>query len=171
VNHSFLDHLPKHGALPIPWSTPIDAGKPNFRATDIAKHCLALKFQVCGTCGKWIAAAPYTFVVAPLCFGERLVFGTPQHERCALAAFELCPHLARKDWSRHADGSSGVQIIPQDELPPKPERPGLAAVRRYRVVTGPAGAAYAELLEVERVQWWRYADGTLQPESIEEINP
>ena len=47
-----MRHLPRHGALPIPWFVPIDKdGKPDFRARSNARHCEAVRYQLCQMCG------------------------------------------------------------------------------------------------------------------------
>lgn len=161
---SELAHLPRHGGIPIPYTAPIIDGRPHFRATDGHKHNLCLKFQLCGVCGRHIAAPPYVFAVAPLCLGERLVFGTPMHPGvCAEAAFRLCPFLSREKWERQSE--QGVVIYKREELPPKPARSGLGYVQSYATVRNPgSGLLYAELPADVRVQWWHYVDGALQPE-------
>lgn len=162
-----LSHLPLHGALPIPWSTPMHQGRPNFRATDLAKHNMSVRFGLCGVCGKHIAAPPYTFLVGPVCIAEGFVFGTPLHAQCARAALTLCPFLSRWEWERSEVDPGLVQIVPREELPPKPTRPGLATLDAYTYQEGPLRGLYTRLPQPLQVQWWSYKDGVLVPEETE----
>jgi hypothetical protein len=161
-----LAHLPRHGGLPIPFVTGTRDGRVDFRITHAKNHELAQKFQLCGICGKHIAAPPYVFSVGPLCLAERLVFEPPMHEECALAAFTICPYLSRSDWQRKSPRDGDRLVVPEDELPAKPTRLGLARAPRYALTQNPANGMWYAVLPQEEfpVQWWSYVDSVLTPE-------
>lgn len=166
---SFLAHLPRQGSLLVPWFVHRDKdGRYQFRVRDVAKHERAVRFGLCSICGLWSGGPPYFFQVGPLCLEEGVVFGTPVHERCALAALVLCPFLAQQDWAWGHDRTGATPagygtLVPPDELPPKPSRLGLALCEDYEPVRA-NGSWYAAFSPPTSIRWWVYRDNVLVPE-------
>jgi hypothetical protein len=164
----FLQHLPRHGALPVPFVTGRGAdGRFDFRITHFKNHTLAQRFQLCGICGIWIPGPPYVFSVGPACLEARRVFEPAMHERCAVYAFSACPWMSRKNWQREEPELGEKQSVPFEEIPPKPERPALAYVPSYSPVQNPENKMwYADLPEGDfPLQWWHYEHDWLVPET------
>lgn len=159
----FLAHLPRQGALLVPWFVwRDDAGRYRFRVRDPKRNTESVRHGLCFICGKRMHS-PFTFMVGPLTLSARSVYGGPLHARCGEVAMKLCPFLAHQDWQR-AEVPAERQIVPHDELPPKPDRLALATVKRYRELAGPHNQAYAAFSEPLEVRWWVYRDGALAPE-------
>lgn len=170
---SRLERRPKHGAIPIPYTTPMVNGRPDFKSTDPKAHNLCVKYKLCGVCGEWIAHPPYVFGVGPMCVEARFVFGTPMHPgECATAAFRLCPFLSREHWDRTdpADHAAAGRMTLSEEPPPaKPPRAALIHLRRYDLLVNPENQMlYAQWSssDVNCLEWWSYIDGRLQPEPL-----
>lgn len=172
-----LEHLPRYGELPIPWTTPIIGGRPSFRAVEPGRHNMAVRFRLCGICGRHIAAPPYAFMVGPFCFFERSVFGAPNHPECARYATQLCPHLARRDHARHEPPDAAREAglaLGTAELPGKPERIGIALAPSFGYQkNGPLrGVAYVSLPRGSfDVEWYSYRDGRLELEAAPPEEP
>jgi hypothetical protein len=122
-----------------------------------------VRHQLCFICGKR-AHSPFTFPVGPAGIEQRMTYGGPVHPRCGEAAIKLCPFLARQDWLRDESVPPERQLVPLEEIPPKPDRLALVTVKRYRELKGPHGQAYAEFSEPIATRWWVYRDGVLVPE-------
>lgn len=162
----FLAHLPMQGALLVPWFVWRGPdGRYHFRVRDPKRNTESVRHGLCFICGRR-AVSPYTFMVGPGSLAQRAVYGGPVHERCGEAALALCPFLARQDWQRSEGVPEERQIVPHDDLPPKPDRCALATVKRYREVTGPRDQAYAVFSDPIAVRWWVYVDGALVPEVV-----
>lgn len=162
---SFLAHLPRQGALLVPWFVYRNpkTGRYEFRVRDPAKHERAVRFGLCPVCGKHSGGPPYLFQVGPLCLEERAIYGAPTHERCALASLELCPFIARQDWERGPAPPDAQQIVPFDELPQKPARIGLAWCDDYEPVRANR-TWYALFTQPTSIRWWVYRDNVLVAE-------
>lgn len=163
-----LAHLPKHGGLPIPFVTGHGPdGRTDFRCTHQRNHTLAQRFQLCAICGRHIAQAPFVFAIGPRMFEVGISFEPPMHEACAIAALTLCPFLSRRNWQRDETEDGTPKSIEPAEIPPKPERLGLAYAPRYTPIRNPDnGLWYAEMVAADCVvHWWSYnAAGVLVPE-------
>lgn len=97
---AFLAHLPvcRKWRLPVPYSSGTDAtGAGQFGINDPAAKLACGVRRLCGICGQALDGE-IVFLVAdagvPL---RRPVFPDPgNHERCAVEATVLCPHIARR---------------------------------------------------------------------------
>jgi hypothetical protein len=160
-----LAHLPKHGHLPVPYFTGEVDGKWDFRTHNPQRHDLAMRFQLCGICGRHIAQPPYAFIFGPQSIDLLGSFMPPMHEQCALESMRLCPFLALHARDRSERGGNVAPMFERNELPAKPERFAMVLCSRYRTERGPSGLLYAFASKPVSTRWWAYEQGVLTPEA------
>jgi hypothetical protein len=91
----FLSHLPVWNGLPVPWTTMLIDGEPDFRSIDILRVLDCAKKRMCGICGKEIPKGDWiAFIGGPLCVKHRQFVDPPMHKDCAYFSAKACPFLA-----------------------------------------------------------------------------
>ncbi len=88
----FLSHLPVYVGFPIPFTTFVHEGKPDFRVTDMEKWDACVRSQLCGICGRKLGEYSY-FIGGPISVENRLFFDPAMHKDCAEYAARICPFL------------------------------------------------------------------------------
>lgn len=106
----FLAHLPLYGPYPIPFTTFIHEGKPDFRVTDMQNWDRCVAEDLCGVCGIRLGEYSY-FIGGPLTLQNRMFFDPGMHELCAKFAAKICPFLSGKR----------MEYRPMDPNAPEPE--------------------------------------------------
>lgn len=88
-----MNHLPRSGAIPVPFTTVMIDGVPDFRVSDPDRVLACYTRRLCGVCGKPL---PYwiSFIGGPLAITNRLFFDPAMHSECARYALAVCPFLA-----------------------------------------------------------------------------
>jgi hypothetical protein len=88
----FLSHLPIYAGFPIPYSTFVHEGKPDFRVTDMLRWDKCAREKLCGVCGKKLGEFCY-FVGGGQTLKYRLFFDPAMHKPCAEFSSKICPFL------------------------------------------------------------------------------
>lgn len=88
----FLSHLPVYAGYPIPFTTFVNEGKPDFRVTDMQRWEECVRDKVCGICGKKLGEFCY-FIGGPQTEEYRMFFDPPMHKPCAEFSSKMCPFL------------------------------------------------------------------------------
>lgn len=101
----FLAHLETYSGYPIPYTTFVHEGRPDFRVTDMGRWDQCVKFKLCAICGFKLGEFCY-FVGGPGTLEYRMFFDPAMHKECAEFSSKMCPFLnGRKTEYRPLDAS------------------------------------------------------------------
>lgn len=89
---NFLSHLPTYAGYPIPFTTFVHEGRPDFRVTDMQRWEECANMQLCGICGKKLGEFCY-FIGGPQTLEYRMFFDPAMHKPCAEFSSKMCPFL------------------------------------------------------------------------------
>jgi hypothetical protein len=160
---TFLSHLPRAGALPIPYFVAIDpvTGKADFRMAELRKRELSHKYKNCAICGRPVGEVSW-LIMGPMGLQNRVSSDTWMHEVCARYSLAACPYLARQQFERRMDYPAGA-IETQHVLVEKPTEMFLVKTDKYVLIN--PGDGY-KLINFRPVGWERYhyVGGQLAPD-------
>lgn len=130
-----LRQRPKYKGLPIPFTTFIKDGVPDFKVLDIPNRNLCLRRRLCALCGQSLKDT-IVFIGGENSIAQRTFVDPAMHEDCALYAAQACPFLANKDGtyskveSKHDD-----TIIVRDfnVSSVRPKRMGVYYTKDYKI--------------------------------------
>src|ERR1700686_4558366 len=108
----FLEHLPTWNSFPIPFTTFVHEGKPDFRVTDTLRWQECAHENLCAICGIVLGEYSY-FIGGNRTLRYKMFYDPAMHEPCAEFASKVCPFLNgnRTEYRRFAGpGPEGVEI-------------------------------------------------------------
>lgn len=157
---------PIFAGLPIPYTTLVRDGKPDFRTNDIELWRDAATRRLCSQCGQSLDYYKW-FIGGEKCLVERrdpdgvvyaltgVFVDLAMHEECARYAAAACPFLRgdRSEWSKR-EPPQGAEV---DKLIGLPRRLGFFVTRDYRIVPGPR--LLVKTSQITRVEWFWQAEG------------
>lgn len=150
---------------PIPFTTAVIDGKPDFRVLDEARRQECMTARLCGLCGEklgyWIA-----FVGGPRSVDSRAFNDPAMHEECARYALAVCPFLVR-DTGRYSgpragDAEKGIADSGTHQTE-RPEKIALYVTRGYEPAVfaltrgQPVGTLLLVADKAKRIEW--FGDG------------
>lgn len=129
-----LQRRPRHGALPIPFTTLMRDGKPDFRVNDPALAATAMKSNRCAMCGGILDYWKVFLGSAQQLDGHRLFTDPPSHQECMDYAIQVCPFLLGRP---RRDTQIPGEVLVEFSTPYAPVLPDivyLGYTRSYEVV-------------------------------------
>lgn len=161
-----LDARPKdrRRGLPVPYTQgSAPDGEPDFTAVDAAKGWTAGRDRLCGLCGLkmdyWVA-----FVGGPGSVEARSFLDGPSHKECALAALDLCPHIAIRA-TRRATKHTAVDVTtPAGFVEDKPREWYVYVTREYELLRTPQAYVFRPAPPKELLRFVYGDDDRLHPE-------
>lgn len=147
-----LAKRPRHGEYPIPVTTLVKNGVPDFRTTDMDVWNQVVVGELCALCGEQLDYWKW-FIGGPSCFETRLFFDAAMHEPCARYAMEVCPFLTMARGYSQRPLLEGTEIVVK--VNPKPsDRLGLGRTRRYSLIQK-GKDLFIHTTPFVYVEWWK----------------
>ena len=160
-----LRQRPKdHRGFPIPFTTLIVDGKPDFRISDPDRWLTCLCDLRCALCGQTLDEA--WFVGGPSCEQSRQFLDPAMHRDCAEFALRTCPFLSMpkghfSDIERRPP-PPGFAMVPGVD-PKRPERFMLGRAPGYRRSGGGVGPVIIATAPWLELFWWKDGIRIVQP--------
>jgi hypothetical protein len=148
-----LKSRPRWGELPIPYTTMIVEGKPDFRVADGEAWARCVRGRLCALCGQALGYYVW-FIGGPLCYRHRFFFDPAMHEECARYALAVCPFLAgdRQYSGRELPGGATVVKGVSRQVP---DRIALMQTRSYSLVRV-SGVRQVRAEAFTKVEWFEH---------------
>lgn len=147
-----IEALPKDGrGYPIPYTVAYIGGKPDFTVVDPDKWKRALKFGLCGVCGKPNYGRKW-FIGGPSCHVNRMFYDHPMHEECARYAIVVCPYLAITKMTHRTVKPEGTVFV-SAASEEKPDKFMLGRAKSVKTVRF-GDDILLRASEWEHVEWW-----------------
>lgn len=157
-----MKRLPVHirMRLPIPLVNTFGFNDYDFTTVNGGRALAMAQRKLCGICGHPFERA--AFIGGPKSAEARTYTDPPMHEECALAAVQLCPHIARKNMRRASDTHTRQDAItPEAMTLVKPEEWVLYVCETYKIYVDGEGEERFAVFEPQEnlyVRTWKYND-------------
>jgi hypothetical protein len=141
-----LRRRPQFGGMPVPFTTLVRDGKPDFRVNDVHEWLRAASGRLCNLCGEpltyhiWFIGGEKCLRYFPEKMHPKGLFADlGMHEECARYATESCPFLSGKhpEYSERGVSPEQVSVLILDAAMERPHKLGLFRTREYKILPGP----------------------------------
>lgn len=169
-----------HRGYPVPWfvawadengvRVEPGQGQPDHRLVGAGNVELALATRICWICGEPIAA-PYAFLIGPMCAVTRTTSEPGAHLDCAHWSVKGCPFVSRPHARRRESGmppvthdAPGIAIM---------RNPGVMAIwhtRSFETFSDGRGGMLLRVGKPTKVEWWAEGREATREEVVASID-
>ncbi len=132
IPEKIKQHCVMHGEYPIPFTTLVVNGLPDFTATDLENWAKCVLRKLCGICGQPLDYWIY-FIGGPLSMKNQTFFDPGMHQECAEYSWSVCPYICgRKDYRLEPRQHEGITVEVKHYVATS-DRMLLARTRKFEV--------------------------------------